>query len=348
MLKKRIHSKLWLYLTTIVFSIIMALFLVFLMIWYILYYSEIITIHPFKKHMPIIWFLIGSLLIGICLTYIIGQFILQPIEELSQAFQELSIGNFQTKIPTQHKIPEIEILFQNFNSMVNDLSHIETLRNDFIINVSHEFKTPLATIEGYATLIQNPHLSNHKRDQYAERIIANCTQLSSLSSNILALSKLETQEFIFHKKNIRLDEQIRKNILLLENKWEKKHIQFNIDLPIMDYFCDEQLLDRVWYNLIDNAIKYSHDYSTIEITIDDSDNDVSVSITDEGIGIQQDNLKYIFDKFYQVDHSRQSDGNGLGLSLVKEIIELCNGSIHVVSFPDIGSTFTVILPKNMG
>ncbi|MGN1182971.1 MAG: sensor histidine kinase, partial [Faecalibacillus sp.] len=222
---------------------------------------------------------------------------------------------------------------------------IETLRNDFIVNVSHEFKTPLAAIEGYATLMQDPHLSIQKKEQYTERIIFNCAQLSSLSSNILALSKLETQEFIFHKKIIRLDEQLRKNILLLENKWEKKHIQFHLDLPQINIFGDEQLLDRVWYNLIDNAIKYSHDQGIIEITIDNFDSEISVSISDEGIGIQQENLKYIFDKFYQVDHSRQSDGNGLGLSLVKEIIELCHGSIHVVSFPNIGSTFTVILPK---
>lgn len=233
---------------------------------------------------------------------------------------------------------------KKFNAMAHDLSNIETLRGDFVANVSHEFKTPLSSIEGYATLLQNPSLSDDRRDYYIQKILDNSRKLSELSSNILLLSKLENQEMVIGVSEFRLDEQIRRSILMLEDKWTKKQIEFDMDLPIQLYRGSEGLLERVWINLIDNAIKHSDAGGVIRIDIAKSDFGISISVADSGDGMSDEIKKHIFEKFYQGDLSRREEGNGLGLSLVKRIIELCGGDIRVESAPGCGATFIVDLP----
>lgn len=342
---KRTHSKLWLYFAGIVFATVVMVFVIISLFWILLFKLQITSIDPHIRHVPILVLLVGSLLIGGSVSVFVGRLIIRPIQNISDAFDELSRGNFDVRVPTNERISEIREMAQRFNSMAYDLSHIETLRSDFVVNVSHEFKTPLSAIEGYAMLLQAPDVARDKHDHYVEKILENSGKLSNLSSNILSLSKLENQEMVMHQKEYRLDEQLRKMVLLLENKWSLKHIEFDIELPRIVFYGNEQLLDQVWMNIFDNAIKHSPEGGTIRIYVDVTDRDVAVSVSDEGEGMSEDVQKHIFEKFYQGDRSRTSEGNGLGLALVKRIVELTKGSITVQSSPGNGAVFTVILPR---
>lgn len=342
---KTTHSKLWLYFAGIVFATVAAVFLFITLLWVLLFALQMTSIDPRVRHIPILFLLAGSLLIGSSIAIFVGRLIIRPIQNISNAFDELSKGNFDVRVPTDEKIDEIREMAQRFNSMAYDLSHIETLRNDFVVNVSHEFKTPISAIEGYATLLQEPSLTKEKHDRYVEKILDNSRRLSNLSSSILLLSKLENQETVLHQKEYRLDEQLRKAVLLLESKWSLKNIEFDIELPRLDFWGNEQLLDQVWVNILDNAIKHFSDGGAIKIRLEENDRDIAVSISDEGDGISEEVQKHIFEKFYQGDRSRTTEGNGLGLALVKRIVELCHGQVTVRSAPGDGAAFIVTLPK---
>lgn len=337
-------SKLWLYFTGVVFATILSVFLFITLLWLVLFELDVIQIEPRDRHIPIMMFSIGSLLIGTVIALFVGKLIIQPIQNISNAFDQLSKGNFAVKVSENERIMEIKEMAQSFNAMTYDLSHIETLRSDFVANVSHEFKTPIASIQGYATLLQNHKLPVEKHDYYIEKILDNSRRLSHLSSRILMLSKLENQETVMNKKEYRLDEQIRKSILMLESNWVVKNIEFDMDLPAMVYYGSEPLLEQVWSNILDNAIKHSHEGGVIHVSMQRSNHQLSVTMKDHGIGMTEEVQNHIFEKFYQGDSSRKTDGNGLGLALVKRIIDLCKGTITVESVPGAGSSFTVNLP----
>lgn len=345
-MNKKKHSSIWISFAFIVFATIVLVLIFISLIWFLLYKFDIIKIDPPSRKMPLLLLFLGSLLIGGSIALYVGKYIINPIKKLGKAFNELSEGNFKVKVNEDEKIEEIKDIAKQFNAMVYDLSHIETLRNDFVANVSHEFKTPISSIEGYATLLQNPNLSKEKKEYYINKILENSTRLSTLTSNMLLLTKLENQKLVLDNKQFRLDEQIRKTILLLEDKWSKKNIQFDMDLKLQMYYGSEQLLSQVWYNIIDNAIKFSKENKSIKITIEKDDYYINVSIKDYGCGISNEVLKHIFEKFYQGDSSRKDEGNGLGLALVKRIVNICNGKIIVESKENIGTTFIVKLPIN--
>ncbi len=345
MKNERPHSSLWLCLTGCVFGTVLTGASVMLLIWYLLYHFQVIAVNPIEQHIPFVIILPGSAAVGSCITCLVGRLVIRPIQGISRAFRRLSQGDFSVRIPTDSKVIEIREMSEQFNAMVYDLSHIETLRSDFVVNVSHEFKTPIAAIEGYATLLQMEGLSKERYDSYVEKIIANSRQLSTLSSNILALSKLENQETVLHRKEYRLDEQLRRSVLLLENRWAAKGIEFDINLPNETFNGNEQLLDQVWANLLDNAIKHSPEWGTIQVALLPDSASVTVTVTDHGDGMTEEVQKHIFEKFYQGDRSRASEGNGLGLALVKRIVDLCHGSVEVESAPGEGACFRVILPR---
>lgn len=343
-MNEKANSKLWLYFAGLVFLTITAVFALVTALWLVLYRFQLISIDPRARHIPILALLGVSLLIGGSISIFVGKVIIRPIQNISNAFEELSKGNFDVKVPENEKITEIKEMARRFNAMTYDLSHIETLRNDFVANVSHEFKTPIAAIEGYAMLLQNSKLPREKHEHYVNKIIENSQRLTSLSGNILLLSKLENQENILDNKEFRLDEQLRKSVLLLENKWTEKNIEFDIDLQKQIYYGSEQLLSQVWVNIIDNAIKHSPMGGVIYIGISQTDDAVTVTVTDHGDGMSEEVQKHIMEKFYQGDRSRKAEGNGLGLALVKRIVELSRGTVEVESSPGNGASFSVILP----
>lgn len=343
-MNKKRHSRLWLYFSAVVFSTIVIVFLLIAGIWLILFELNIIESDPHTRKIPIVLFLLGSLLLGTIVALFVGKLIIRPIQEISNAFDELSRGNFDVKVSENKGVDEIREMARRFNSMTYDLSHIETLRNDFAANVSHEFKTPIASIEGYATLLQDSRLTPEKQGRYVGKILDNSRRLSTLCSSILMLSKLENQEIIPDKKEYRIDEQIRRSILALEGRWSAKKIEFGLELPRLTYFGNEQLIGQIWTNIIDNAVKHSPEGSTIEITLRQNGGALEVTVKDHGEGMTEDVQKHIFEKFYQADASRKAEGNGLGLALVKRIVDLCSGEISVESEPGKGSEFRVLLP----
>lgn len=230
--------------------------------------------------------------------------------------------------------------------MTKELGSIETLRTDFVVAVSHEFKTPLTAIEGYTALLQNGNLSAAQHDECVDKITANVHRLSTLTGNILQLSKLENQGIVADKKSYSLDEQLRKSILLLEREWTAKNIEFDLDLLPVQFNGSESLLYQVWYNLIQNAVKFSPDGGMIHIKLQLTEDKVVVCVADNGCGIDEASQKHIFDKFYQGNKAHASEGNGLGLALVYKIVTLCGGTISVDSQPEQGAAFTVTLPRS--
>ena len=281
--------------------------------------------------------------IGAFLIILSANKVVRPIIRISSATQEVAKGNFDIQIENNSK-DEIGKLVENFNKMTKELKGIEYLRKDFISSVSHEFKTPIASIQGFAKLLQNNNLTEEEIREYTQIIIEETTRMSKLSSNMLNLSRLENQGMIESKTLFSLDEQIRKSILLLELEWSEKNIDFDIELDPVQFIGDEELLQQVWINLLSNAIKFSTENGKIVVRLYQVESMVKVKIIDNGIGMDEKVQKRIFEKFYKADTAHSFEGNGLGLSLVKRIIDLCNGNIYLKSNPGKGTTFTVELP----
>lgn len=288
--------------------------------------------------------LIVSIIIGTLLAFPVAHYLLKPLNELIDATREVSKGNFNVKAKELNHKFGIGELIRSFNIMTDELSSIEMFRDDFISNVSHEFKTPIASVQGFAKLLQNNDLSKDERDEYTEIIVEETRRLSHLSTNILKISKLEHQGILEKKNTFSLDEQIRKSILLLEHLWSKKNIEFNINLEVVPYTGDEELLQQVWVNLINNAINFSPDGGIIDIELTQTDDNLVFKVKDYGIGMGDEIKDRIFEKFYQGDKSHSKEGTGLGLPLVKRILELHSGDIYVESILNEGTALTVELP----
>ena len=282
-------------------------------------------------------------ILGFWVSYFLMNSIFRPIEKLSEASLEVAKGNFNVQIPYNGYEEEIKIAIDNFNRMTSELNSVEIMRNDFISNVSHEFKTPLTSIMGYVTLLQDAELSEEERNEYIQMAFINIEKLNNLTTDILLLSRLENQQKKPESLTYRLDEQIRESILLLESEWNAKNINLHIDLQEISYSGYRSLLSMVWNNLIGNAIKYTPDNGNIWISLEHTESRVRFRIKDDGIGMDEHTLRHIFEKFYQGDSSRQSQGNGLGLALCRKIINLSDGYIFVNSQLGKGSNFTVEL-----
>jgi len=347
-MKKIKLPSLWLGFVASVFLILLVSSLILFLIAVLLHQIGIISSIDPIQGIPIIIFLLLSLVIATSITTLIGKKILNPVSTFSQAMMDVAKGNFSVQLNYDGRIEEINEMSLNFNAMVHELGNIETLRNDFVVTVSHEFKTPLSSIEGYATILQNPKLTTEESKECTQMIIESTKQLTKLSSNILMISNLENREIITEKTEFRLDEQIRQSILMLEPLWEDKKINFNIDLDHAIYYSNNELLMQVWQNVIGNAIKFTPKNGEISIALKECPDQFIITISDTGIGMTPEVQKNIFNKFYQGDNSGYTDGNGLGLSLVKRIIDLCHGNIRVSSEIGLGTTFIITLPVEAG
>jgi len=276
-------------------------------------------------------------------AYYLMRKIFNPLEQISVAAGKVASGDFTPEISYHGEFEELEKTFEHFNRMVKELNSVEIMRNDFIADVSHEFKTPLSAITGYATLLQDSELSEEERNDYIRKIFFHIEKLNDLTENILCLSKMEHQQFLENPVKFRLDEQIREAIVFLEPKWGAKNMELDLDLPEVTFTGHASLLFTVWTNLIGNAIKYTDAGGTISVTLAENADSVQVAVRDTGIGMTEETKAHIFDKFYQGDTSRKSQGNGLGLAICKEIVKKCGGEIRVKSEPGLGAEFLVIL-----
>ena len=288
----------------------------------------------------------GSILLGTLLSIVVSKLVLRPLDDMILATQKVAQGNFDVEVPIRYEKNQFTHLIKSFNAMTRELSGIEIFRNDFINNFSHEFKTPLSTIRGFASELRRTDLTEEERAEYTEIIISACERLTDMSSSVLLLSKLENQQFITGKVPCDLAEQLRDSILLHEKLWEKKNIELQLELNEISYFCDPESLSHVWQNLLSNAIKYCpNEGGVIEISCKESDEFVTVSVADNGVGMDSETVAHIFEKFYQGDTSHKAEGNGLGLALAARIVKLYGGRIDVESTPGVGSRFSVRLPK---
>ena len=285
-----------------------------------------------------------SILVGIFATFGLSLWILQPIKKLEKAMEKVADGDFSVRIRTESSSSEIQQIYAGFNLMAEELASTEILQTDFVSNVSHEFKTPINAIEGYSMLLQGSDDLTEEQNEYVEKILFNTHRLSTLTGSILLLSKIENQKIATKNSVIRLDEQIRETIVALEPLWENKNTDFDIEMEDVEYFGNEMLMHHVWSNLIGNAIKFSPVNSTVRIRLYVNKKGETVfTVTDSGEGLSEDAKAHIFDKFYQGDSSHKEEGNGLGLSLVKKILDLEGGSISAENTEEGGCRFTVVL-----
>ena len=269
--------------------------------------------------------------------------IVKPINDLKEATKKVANGDYNVKLD-ESRDDEIGELSTNFNIMVNEIKKNEALQREFINNVSHEIKTPFSSIVGFAELLKDDALSKQEREEYANIIIEESSRITTISNNMLNLSKLENQDFLANKTEIRLDEQIRKAVAVLEPKWREKSINIDVDLVKAKFECDEDLLLQVWTNILDNSIKYSAEKTTIKVKLEEFEDKIKVIIKDEGIGMTEEEVSRIFNKFYQADTSHNNQGAGLGMAITRRIVELHRGKIYVLSEKGKGSEFVVELP----
>ena len=273
----------------------------------------------------------------------------RPTKRIVSAGEKITSGDFSVRIEPlvgNYAYESFNSIIDCFNKMAEELGSVETLRTDFIANVSHELKTPLAVMQNYGTMLQSPDLTNEKRIEYAKGITENSRRLASLITNILKLNKLENQQIFPVSEQFNISEQLCQSLLQFEDIWEQKNIEIETEIEDSVYInSDFELLSLVWNNLFSNAFKFTENGGTVSVSLSADDEYATVKISDTGCGISAETGKHIFEKFYQGDTSHAMQGNGLGLALVKRVVDIMNGEIAVESEIGKGSTFTVRLRR---
>lgn len=298
---------------------------------------------------------VGSywVLMALIAAVIIHQFscakIDRPMRILSRAMRAVAAGDYSVRVKPVHarnKFDYMDIMFEDFNRMAQELGSTETMKEDFIANVSHELKTPLAVIESYAGALRREDLTDEERREYTGTIAAASESLSALVSNILRLNKLENQQIVPNAEPYDLTRQLSDCALAHEADWERKDIEFDAQLEERAMIlADESMLEIAFNNLIGNAVKFTEPGGRIVLRQECEGDEVRVILSDTGCGMDEETMAHIFDKFYQGDTSHKSEGNGLGLAMARRVLEICGGSISVRSTPGEGSEFIVRLKR---
>lgn len=289
-----------------------------------------------------------STIIGLIVTRVAGKLMLNPICEMLASMKKLAGGDFNVRIGNSGLLrpKELRDFSEEFNAMAKELGSIEILRSDFVNNFSHEFKTPIVSLRGFAKLLKKGNLSNDERQEYLDIIISESDRLAALATNVLNLSKIENRTSFSGHSLFNLSEQIRRTILITELKWSEKRLELEVDIKEDIYFLgNPELLSQVWVNLLDNAVKFSYQSGKLRIRLLNYNDCVVFKVEDFGCGMDEEIKAHIFDKFYQGDRSRSTEGNGLGMTVVKKIVSLHKGEILVESRPSQGTIVTITLPK---
>ena len=287
---------------------------------------------------------VAILLITVVCIVLLSKTAATPVRHLSNATREIAAGNYDIEVSLPEKTYELQDLEQNFNAMVRELRSNEKMRKDFISNVSHELRTPLTIISGYADLLQDEGISEKDRLEYASLISNESERLVRLTSNLLRLSKMDSQEITIKRDTFRLDEQIRQTAALLASKWQAKNIDLQLDLKNMLFNGDEELLGQVWFNLIENAVKFTDNLGRVKISLTENAGMVQATVLDNGVGMTRETMDRMFEQFYQGDTSRKNEGSGMGLAIVHKIVEIHGGTVRAESGPNQGTKFVVSLP----
>ena len=295
------------------------------------------------------FFAVFSIPIGVIVALVAGKIPLKPVRNLIDSMDRLASGDFGTRVNVgivMRRYPPFVDVAMSFNKMAEQLENTEMLRGDFINNFSHEFKTPIVSIAGFAKLLRRGGLSPEQQQEYLAIIEEESLRLSYMATNVLNLTKIENQTILSDVSRFNLSEQIRSCILLLENKWEKKNLDFSLGLQEHFIRANEELLKQVWINLLDNAVKFSPEGELIEVAILETEQNYCVTVRNCGATIPPEQQEKIFNKFYQCDESHAAEGNGVGLAIVKRVVELHRGTVQVSSRNNV-TIFTVELPKGL-
>lgn len=348
--RRREHLSVQLKLTLFAFFIIVISCSLTVLVYFILLLifaktglEELVTLNPF---LVAVILLASCGLIATLLFAWLSRVYLRPMQRLIDATKEVKRGNFEVRVyhKEKHPVTEMQELVENFNEMVQELGSIELFRNDFINNFSHEFKTPIVSIRGFAKELQIDGVSETQKMDYARIIEDESDRLARLASNVLELSKLEHQRIVSNRTKFYLDEQIRQTLLLFEQEWSEKNLEIIPELVECPVSFDEEMLALVWNNLISNAIKFTPEGGTITVRMEVRDRSVTVEVQDNGIGMTTEVQRHIFEKFFQGDSSHEKTGYGVGLAIVSRVVQLCHGSVCVESEKGLGSLFRVTLP----
>lgn len=332
---------------TAVFAILVFFILILPMIISFISFSIMheLGIRPAGGHRgtPLFLLVIISLSTGLAFTFVFSYMFIRPIRTLEKAADKIAEGDYSVRV-NLNGIEEFKQLGERFNHMAEELGSVEMLKSDFVNNFSHEFKTPIVSLRGFAKMLKNEDLTAEEKCEYLNIIIDESERLAELSSSILNLSRLEQQTILTDKTRFNVSEQIRLVIAMLDSRWHTKNIDFSFDDADIFIEANREMLEQVWINLIDNAIKFSDEKGKVEIRIEKNGAEVLVKIKNYGTYITSDKAPHIYEKFYQSDASRTTKGNGLGLSIVKEITELHKGNIRLLESGENGTIFEVTLP----
>lgn len=288
-----------------------------------------------------------SVVLGSLLSVLLGKISLRPVNAVIDAMNSLAHGDFKTRLHFPGKLrhhPTAVEVTGSFNHMAEELEKTEMLRSDFINNFSHEFKTPIVSISGFADLLLEENLNEEEQREYIRIIAEESHRLSNMATNVLNLTKIENQTILTSVTQFNLSEQIRSCLLLFESKWSEKNLVLDVDFSEYEYSGNREMLRQVWINLIDNAVKFANEDGTLRISMTETSGEMIVAISNTGKEIPQESIEHIFNKFYQADESHATQGNGVGLAIVKAIVELHDGKV-LVSSGGGKTVFTVVLPK---
>lgn len=329
--------------------LLLTLFLVGVILYFLIKYDLMPAIETTERDFFKTIFFIGiiSLITGCAIGFGSNYYAISPLKTITSKMNLLASGEFNTRLKFSKPIcylPSYKNLEESFNTMAEELENTEMLRTDFINNFSHEFKTPIVSISGFAKLMQKENISDEEKKEYAKIIEKESLRLSFLATNILNLTKLENQNILTQVRKYNISEQIRECILIFEEKWRNKNIEIELKFDEFTVNANFDLMQNVFINLIDNAIKFTPEYGKIAITIDQAEA-LCISIINTGSTISPENINKIFNKFYQEDESHSSEGNGVGLAIVKKIIELHQGYIKAESKNSVTS-FIIYLPNH--
>lgn len=333
--------------STIVFLILLITSVLIFLIGALLIRINVINIARFSRQepmLPIFMLLIISVVVGTVVSFMISRYPLKPLRRVIDAINRLAAGDFSARLnlPGPNSFSE---LANSFNRMAEELGSIEMLRADFVDNFSHEFKTPIVSIKGFAEELKHDDLTHEQREEYLDIIIHESSRLAQLATNVLNLSRVEKQTILTSRESFDLTEQIRRCVLLFENKWDQRRLNLNIELEEVTMKGDEELLSQVWLNLIDNAVKFTPEGGSVDIRLRKDEKNAVFSIYDDGYGISEEAQRHIFEKFYQGGEvARVAPGNGLGLSIARRVVALHGGDIRCKSEEGAGTEFTVELP----
>lgn len=285
------------------------------------------------------------LVIGSLIIVLISRYFVSNIHSITDASEQLATGDFSVRLPNDRQ-DELGQLMRTFNEMAKALDNMDEVRKQFVSNVSHEMQSPLTSIKGYTRALKDGLVPEEEQQNYLDIVHEEVERLSRLSNNLLRMASLDAEKDLIKLENYRLDEQIRRVVLSVEPLWREKNISVELDLTESYIYADQDLMEQVWLNLIVNSIKYNRQNGEIYLSFYKDEADLVVRINDTGIGIDEEDIPYLFDRFYKVDQSRSEykNGNGLGLSITKKIITIHKGSIDVISEKDVGTTFFIRIP----